>query len=602
MNKKIGICTNYEKCILADLHHEIDSTESNFFCTECSMPLRPVMPLAESKSHGGLMSRVPHWVQLVLCFFAMVGVGGFTVWRFMNAPFDPESFNLVSSASVQSVEDQSISMAGIAATTRGKNNTVEQSSVQTSFSGKLKGGTPHVILRLHGSNTVGAKLALALVESFMKEKGYAEITTIPTADLEVQIQGKKPNTAEIDAVEIKAHGSHTAFDETDKNKKVGMFGGYCDIGMSSSPVKKDIVEKFLANKLGDLSSRTQEHVIALDGLGVIVNPKNAINQLSVEKIRKIFLGEITDWSAVGGSPGKISLYSRDHQSGTYDTFKSLVLSGKELDCGKGENLKCFEDSKELSANVASDVNGIGFIGLNYIGISKPLKISMAESVKSLAPNRVTIKTEDYPLGRRLFLYQTNQSTPLAADFIQFVLSSAGQDVVAAAGSVNLNLDEKDKEVAVRSQLDSDMEKQRLIADPGVTKRYKELIWSADRIDTPLNFRFQSGSIELDNRAFRDIGRLSAKLTNPRFSGAKIILIGFSDPKGDPMINLKLSEQRALKVKEQLESEGLKVEIATGFGEEPSLLLDPREDDPASLAKNRRVEVWILRKTSEVSLK
>ncbi|MCX5871593.1 MAG: phosphate ABC transporter substrate-binding/OmpA family protein [Deltaproteobacteria bacterium] len=583
MKRKLGICANHCKCTLADRHYVIDSTEDNFFCTECSMPLRPSISLPEMERRGGLLSKIPQWVLLVLPLLLLAGVGGFSVWKLFDYPIAPQT---TSTFVAPAPPPTAVAMV--------------QPTSQLSVPNKSKQSSPNIILRLHGSNTIGAKLAPALVENFMKEKGYTEIKTVPLADLEILIKGKKPNAIESDAIEIKAHGSSTAFDETDKNKKVGLLGGYCDIGMSSSPVKKEMVEKFQAKNLGDLSSRSQEHVIALDGLAVIVNPNNTIDRLSVDKIRKIFLGEITDWSAVGGLAGKINIYSRDHQSGTYDTFKSLVLSGKELDCDKGENLKCFEDSKVLSSNVASDLNGIGFIGLNYIGISKPVKVSMADNVNALAPTRFTIKTEDYPLGRRLFLYQVNQLKPLAVEFIQFALSNEGQNVVSAVGSVGLNLDEKDKAVAARSAIDGDTDKKRLLADPAIPKAYKELIQNADRTDTPLNFRFQSGSFELDNRAFRDVGRLSTKLTGPEFAGSKLILVGFADPKGDAMNNLWLSKQRASKVKEQLEAEGLKVEIATGFGKEPSLLLDPREDEPASLAKNRRVEVWLCRVRPEVS--
>ncbi|OQX05849.1 MAG: hypothetical protein BWK73_32470, partial [Thiothrix lacustris] len=449
----------------------------------------------------------------------------------------------------------------------------------------------NIILRLHGSNTIGATLAPALVEAFMKEKGYTEIEKIPQAELEVLIKGKKPASAEVDAIEIKAHGSGTAFDETDKNKQVGLLGGYADVGMSSSPVQKEIAEKFQAQNKGNPGSRAQEHVIALDGLAVIVNPSNSIDKLSVEKIRKIFLGEVTDWAQLGGSAGAIKLYSRDQQSGTYDTFKHLVLSGQKLECDQQANLTCFEDSKAVASNVASDLNGIGFIGLNYIGTAKALKVSMGEGVNALAPTRFTVKTEDYPLSRRLFLYQTNQPKPLAAEFIQFSLSNAGQKVVSDAGLVEVAIAAQEDPAAL-SVVDAD--KQRLLDEPAIPNAYKDLIRQADRKDTPLNFRFASGASELDNRAFRDVGRLSEKLSKPEFAGSKLILVGFADPKGDAARNLELSKQRAAQVKDELMTEGIQIETATGFGEEPSLLLDPREDEPESLAKNRRVEVWLQR--------
>ncbi len=576
MARKYGRCANYGECSLADSHKVIDSTEDNFVCAECGKPLRVATSAgAASGSDGG--TGFPKWALWLLPLLLLLAGGGFAGWKYLQAPAAP----IASSSPVQPVVNPTPAPPPV-------------TPPPVTPPAEPKEPSPNIVLRIHGSNTIGATLAPALVEAFMKEKGYTTIEKVPLAELEVLIKGKKPASAEVDAVEIKAHGSSTAFDETDKNKQVGLLGGHADVGMSSSPVKKEMAEKFQAQNKGDPGSRAQEHVIALDGLAVIVNPSNGIDKLSVEKIRKIFLGEVTDWAQLGGNSGAIKLYSRDEQSGTYDTFKHLVLSGQKLECDKQANLMCFEDSKELASNVASDLNGIGFIGLNYIGTSKALKVSMGEGVSALAPTRFTVKTEDYPLGRRLFLYQTNQPKPLAAEFIQFTLSNAGQKVVNDTGLVEVAIaDQEDPEAM--SVVDAD--KQRLLDDATVPKAYKDLIRQADRKDTQLNFRFASGASELDNRAFRDVGRLSEKLGKPEFEGAKLILVGFADPKGDAVKNLELSKQRAAQVKDELMTEGIQIETVTGFGEEPSLLLDPREDEPESLAKNRRVEVWLQHPTS-----
>jgi phosphate transport system substrate-binding protein len=462
----------------------------------------------------------------------------------------------------------------------------------TTTPSEVKATEDNIILRIHGSNTIGAKLAPALVEAFLKEKGYTQIEKVPLRELEVLVRGKKEGSRTFDAVEIKAHGSSTAFDETDENKKVGLIGGYADVGMSSSPIKEEVIQKFEAQRLGNPTSRTQEHVIALDGLAIIVNPNNPIEKLSVEDAKKIFLGEITDWSQIGGKAGQIELYSRDKQSGTYDTFKHLVLCGTKLECdANNPNLKCFEDSKELSSNVASDLNGIGFIGLNYIGTTKALKISMGSGVNAIPPTKFSIKTEDYPLGRRLFLYQTNQPSPLGAEFIQFALGDDGQKVVNDSGLVEVSAM---IEATVEAIYGIETDKKRILSDLAIPNAYKDLVRDADRKDTQLNFRFTSGTSDLDNRAFRDIGRLAEKLSKSEFKGSKLILIGFADAKGDDAQNLQLSIQRANKVKEELMAEGIEVDTVTGFGEERSLLLDPREDNNDSLGKNRRVEVWLKR--------
>ena len=150
------------------------------------------------------------------------------------------------------------------------------------------------------------------------------------------------------------------------------------------------------------------------------------------------------------------------------------------------------------------------------------------------------------------------------------------------------------EATVEAIYEIENDKKRILTDTAIPNAYKDLIRNADRKDTQLNFRFNSGTSDLDNKAFRDIGRLAEKLSKSEFKGSKLILIGFTDAKGDDAQNLQLSIQRANKVKEELMAEGIEVDTVTGFGEEPSLLLDPREDNNDSFEKNRRVEVWLKR--------
>jgi phosphate transport system substrate-binding protein len=588
---KHGRCSNYGSCSLADSRTDIESTDGNFVCTECGKTLREVVS-DTTQSSSGKIKKVLLWVlPLTLILIA------FMAWKFLNSSDMPPP---VPQIIITEPESKKEPAKDVPLNPPNQNSSSEPKPEPVAPPLPIENPKPGVaavneevektILRIHGSNTIGAKLAPALVEAFMKEKGYGEIEKVPLGELEVLIKGKKAGSSSFDAIEIKAHGSSTAFDETDKNKKVGLLGGYADIGMSSTSVKNETITKFESHNLGNPTSRSQEHVVALDGLAIIVNPNNPINKLNIDDIKKIFLCEITDWSEVGGNAGAIKLYSRDEQSGTYDTFKHLVLSGKKIECEKNSpNLICFEDSKALASNVASDTNGIGFIGINYTGMAKTLRVSMGSGANAIAPSRFTIKTEDYPLGRRLYLYQTNKPKPLASEFIQFALSDAGQKVVNDSGLI---------EVSVLTQTEDneniDTDKQRILNDSSIPNEYKELIKNADRKDTQLNFRFASGTFDLDNKAFRDIGRLAEKLNKNEFQNAKLILIGFADSKGSEALNLKLSKKRADQIKNELVSEGIQVEKVAGFGETRSLLLDTREDNDESLSKNRRVEVWLQR--------
>ncbi|RBL66429.1 hypothetical protein C3E98_037600, partial [Pseudomonas sp. MWU13-2625] len=153
--------------------------------------------------------------------------------------------------------------------------------------------------------------------------------------------------------------------------------------------------------LGDLKSPSAEQVIAIDGLAIILHPRNPLNQLDTEQLARLFSGEAKTWEELGGIGGAVHLYARDDQSGTYDTFKELVLSrrGKALSPGA----KRFESSEQLSDAVSQDPQGIGFIGLPYVRQAKAVAIVDGDSQPMLPLNSL-IATEDYPLSRRLYLY------------------------------------------------------------------------------------------------------------------------------------------------------------------------------------------------------
>jgi phosphate transport system substrate-binding protein len=123
--------------------------------------------------------------------------------------------------------------------------------------------------------------------------------------------------------------------------------------------------------------------------------------------------------------------ARDDKSGTYDTFKTLVLGSKKLVA----IAKRFEDSRELSDAVVKDLDGIGFIGLPYVRDAKALAVS-ENGTRPFVPDHFTVSTEDYALSRRLFLY--NASSPasdLARKFVNFALSPEGQEIVERVGFV-----------------------------------------------------------------------------------------------------------------------------------------------------------------------
>src|SRR5690606_15720851 len=164
---------------------------------------------------------------------------------------------------------------------------------------------PRTLFSIHGSNTVGEELAPALVKDYLASRGGTEIVT-KTTDVALETRIEALLDGEPVAVEIHAHGSSTAFAD--------LAAGATDIGMSSRKIKGEEVAK-LAPTLGDLSLGDAEHIIALDGLAVVVNPGLAIREMNVATVAAIFAGEIANWQQLGGPDLPIQLFARDDNSG-----------------------------------------------------------------------------------------------------------------------------------------------------------------------------------------------------------------------------------------------------------------------------------------------
>ncbi len=415
------------------------------------------------------------------------------------------------------------------------------------------------ILRLHGSNTIGAKLGPALAEEFLKKKlkGMDIVAISAGIPDEQSIEGTLPDGRRV-AVEIHAHGSTTSFK--------GLNEEVCDIGMASRSIKSKEVD--MLSRFGDMTSTASENVLALDGIAVIVHPANAVSKLSQQQIADIFTGKTADWSELPEShlSGAIRVIARDEKSGTWDTFKSLVLHGEALKA----TAQRIEDSRVLTESVADNKNAIGFIGLPYIKPSKAISVSETGTA-AVFPTVFTVATEDYPLARRLYLYlPQNTASPLSRSFVEFALSMAGQDIVHDIGFVELTIDKQQPEIPANAPA-----------------QYLSEVNTATRLS--LNFRFRIGSSTIDNKGLRDIDRLIAFLNTPENRNRSIKLFGFADNIGARDVNCRLAEGRAQQVAEQLSAYGIRVSSVQGFCDDMPVASNLTA---AGREKNRRVEVWL----------
>uniref|UniRef100_UPI0040576059 substrate-binding domain-containing protein n=1 Tax=Candidatus Electronema sp. TaxID=2698783 RepID=UPI0040576059 len=430
------------------------------------------------------------------------------------------------------------------------------------------------MLRIHGSNTVGAQLAPDLAAAFLLKQGAAAVRRKEiAAGTEMDVEGDFPGEQRVKVIEIRAHGSSTAFK--------GLKEEQCDIGMASRKIKDSELKELAA--LGDMSGGASEHVLALDGVAVIVNSANtAVSKMSFSELAQVFSGEISDWSKLGWTAAPISLHARDENSGTHDTFKSLALGEKKLAAAQR-----WDSNEGLSDAVNKDIRALGYCGLPYVKHNKALAIS--DGGPAVRPTVFTVATEDYPVSRRLYFYTPAvPENPHTQDFISFALGSEGQQLVRKHKFVDLTVSAEEHKVEVALGTNQNYQ---------VLYKYLTAVRGAKRLSA--SFRFKGETLELDSKGLRDLDRLVDFFAE---QGPKeVVLAGFSDREEDASRraegpvdrryaeNLELSCKRAETVKEELSSRGIKTADLLCVGSELPVAANSTEQ---GREKNRRVEVWM----------
>ena len=214
-------------------------------------------------------------------------------------------------------------------------------------------------------------------------------------------------------------GVSVTYDPTGSGAGIEAAGnGSADIGLASRALKDE-------EKAGGLT----ETVVALDGIAVIVNAGSKVEDLSVEQIAKIFTGEITDWSEVGGEAGKISCIGREAGSGTRDGFESIT--GTKDACKLDQELTSTGGVIEA---VAGNANAIGYASLSAVEGKDTVK---AVTVGGVACTEETVLDGSYAIQRPFVLVtKTDASLSTAAQaFFDYATSTAANDLIKAAGAV-----------------------------------------------------------------------------------------------------------------------------------------------------------------------
>ncbi len=242
---------------------------------------------------------------------------------------------------------------------------------------------------IKGSDTLGAKLVPQLAEQF---------------------KAQYPGTT----FDIAAEGSATGF--------AALIDKTAAIGMASRPAKPEEIANGKAKGV-DL----KETIVAYDGIAVVVNTANPIKGLTKKQVEQIFTGEITDWSALGGSGGKISVYTRNTSSGTYAEFKELAMKKRDY----APDSQKLAGNEQIAQEVGKNPNGVGYIGLAY---TKASGIKVVP-IDGASPSKESVLAKSYPYARPTFFYTNGEPTGVVKEFIDFTVGPEGQKIVEQVGFV-----------------------------------------------------------------------------------------------------------------------------------------------------------------------
>ena len=208
------------------------------------------------------------------------------------------------------------------------------------------------------------------------------------------------------------------------NAVKSLMNGACQVGTMSRAMKADEMDAAKAKGRNPV-----QHTIAMDGLTAIVHPSNPVQKLSKEDLKAIYMGEIANWKKLGGPDAKIVVIGRDTNSGTYESFQTLVMKSERVT----EKAEVLGSNGAIRQRVLSTPAAIGYVGLAFTEGVKPLPIN------DVAPTPETVADKTYPIARALYMYtdgEPKEGTPLC-DYVMMFKTDDGRKIIAEQGFVPL---------------------------------------------------------------------------------------------------------------------------------------------------------------------
>lgn len=264
--------------------------------------------------------------------------------------------------------------------------------------------------------------------NYIENKGSDTIVNLALAWAE-RYQAENPEVR----ISVTGGGSGTGI--------ASLINGTVDIANASRQIKEEEIAEAQSNGIDPV-----EHIIARDAIAVIVNPQNPVSQLTLKQISDIYSGKISNWSEVGGDDRPIVRLSRETNSGTHVYFLETVLR-----MGNSEDPTLFStdtlllpSSEGIIAEVRQNPNAIGYDGLGYVPEDlKMIAIAEQEGGAYVLPSIPTVNDKTYPIARDLYMYTDGEPTGIVKDYLDWILDSEAQEIVAELGFVPASLSPTD---------------------------------------------------------------------------------------------------------------------------------------------------------------
>jgi phosphate transport system substrate-binding protein len=441
-------------------------------------------------------------------------------------------------------------------------------------------------MTVQGSSTVGLGVMPSLIKAFAAANNFTVATGAEDTRAVFQLRPAASREGGCFVIIVLSTGSNDA--------KTGITKGTAQMGMSSRDYTDSEIDEMASqgDKKSSYSRGDIERVVALDAVGIVVNKRNPIAALELCQIAEVFAGKTRNWRDLGGhsSPIKIHVTTEASQvgnarSGTFETFERLVLKSCGVTLGSGFTLH--DTYPDLLRAVANDDASIGFAPA-VLAKGAPVAALHLRGKCGIEQESTTfnVKTEDYPLSRRLYLFRPFTLSGQARQFETFILTDDRAD--DAVNRDSSAVDQKIESVAdlhASSSRTSDT-----AADPRSHAAFNTMARDGERLS--ITYRFAFGKDELDTKARQDILRLARYLKKLPGPPPTVVLAGFADNVGSVRANIELAERRAEQVRQALLAAlpGFAGHVRVqGYGK---ILPVTCNDNELGQSKNRRVEVYL----------